>query len=135
MAYKAKETLTDRQLKFCEYYVQSGNGSQSVIKAGYSKRSAGYTATTLLKNPKVVSKIAELTRPQQERRIATGKEVMEFFTKMMYGEIKDQFGLDATNGDKIRAAQELAKRTVDVENRANGQADAKVEINLNWKRN
>ena len=66
--------------------------------------------------------------------IATAQEVMEYFTKVMHGEIKDQFGLDAPLSERTRAAQELAKRTVDIDNRNKGQADAKVEISLNWKR-
>ena len=59
---------------------------------------------------------------------------MEFFTKMMNGEIKDQFGLEATNADRIKAAQEIAKRTVDLENRASGTPDGVVQIKLDWRR-
>ena len=39
---------------------------------------------------------------------------MEFFTKVMKGEIKDAFGLDPSLQDRLNAAKELAKRTVDI---------------------
>ena len=44
---------------------------------------------------------------------------MEFFTKVMKGEIKDAFGLDPSLQDRLNAAKELAKRTVDI----NGSKD------------
>ena len=39
---------------------------------------------------------------------------MEFFTKVMKGEIKDAFDLPPSLQDRINAAKELAKRTIDV---------------------
>lgn len=126
--------LNEKQKRFCQYYVECGNGQEAAVKAGYKKKTARVQACQLLTKPNIKAEITRLGQPLENHRIATAQEVMEFFTKMMNGEIADQFGLDATNGDKIKAAQELAKRTVDVENRMAGKADAKVEINLNWKR-
>lgn len=65
---------------------------------------------------------------------ATASEVMEYFTKVMRGEEKDQFGLDAPLSERTKAAQELAKRTIDIENRASGKADERIEIKLDWSR-
>ena len=67
--------------------------------------------------------------------IASAQEVMEYFTRVMKGEEKDQFGLDAPLSERTRAAQELAKRTVDIENRIQGRADNVIEIKLDWQRN
>lgn len=125
-------TLNARQEAFCYYYVESHNGTQSAIKAGYKKEHAEVQASTLLRNRKVASKIAELTREQQKASIATAQEVMEYFTKVMNGEIKDQFGLEAPLAERTKAAQELAKRTVDLDNRAKGAVDTKIEIKLDW---
>lgn len=65
---------------------------------------------------------------------ATANEVMEYFTKVMRGEEKDQFGLEAPLSERTKAAQELAKRTIDIENRASGKADERIEIKLDWSR-
>ena len=64
--------------------------------------------------PNIAAYIAERVKPTEEKRIATGDEVMEFFTKVMKGEIKDAFGLDPSLQDRLNAAKELAKRTVDI---------------------
>lgn len=70
----------------------------------------------------------------KRRSVADAEEVMEYFSSVMRGEVKDQFGLDAPLSERTRAAQELAKRTIDIENRANGKADNVVEIKLDWSR-
>ena len=73
-------------------------------------------------------------RKLEKQTMATATEVMEYFTAVMRGEIADQFGLEASIADRTKAAQELAKRTVDIENREKGKADSMVEIKLNWRR-
>lgn len=124
--------LDKRQLEFCINYVETANGTQSAIDAGYSKNSARYQASILLTRQNIRDKIDSLLQAKNAPRIATGQQVMEFFTRMMNGEEKDQFGIEVSAGDRIKAAQELAKRTVDIDNRVAGKADAKVEISLKW---
>ena len=53
-------TLNPRQEKFAQEYWATGHGTNSAIKAGYSKKTAHVQATQLLKNPKVQKKIKEL---------------------------------------------------------------------------
>ena len=53
-------TLNPRQEKFAQEYWTTGHGTNSAIKAGYSKKTAHVQATQLLKNPKVQKKIKEL---------------------------------------------------------------------------
>ena len=132
-----KTDLTPRQKAFCKYYVELGNATQAGIKAGYSEKTVAAQTSRLLTNLKIQKEITRIQKPlvkADEKHIATAQEVMQFFTDMMQGKIKDQFGLDASNSDKIKAAQEIAKRTVDIENRASGKADAKIEIALDWRR-
>lgn len=125
--------LTKRQLDFCINYVETGNAYQSAVDAGYSEKTAGPTANQILKQQNVKNKIDSLLHAKNAPKIATGQQVMEFFTRVMNGEEKDQFGLDISAGDRIKAAQELAKRTVDIDNRVAGQADNKIEISLKWE--
>lgn len=124
--------LNARQEAFCYYYVETHNGTQSAIRAGYKETTADQQASRLLTKDKVRKKIAELTQEQQKASIATAQDVMEYLTKVMNGEIKDQFGLEAPLSERTKAAQELAKRTVDIEQRAKGVADATIEIKLDW---
>lgn len=132
-----KDTLSERELKFIDAYLETANVIQSVRRAGYkavTDATASSIGNRVLKKDRVRKEIDARRVELTKSSIATAQEVMEYFTKVMHGEIKDQFGLDAPLSERTRAAQELAKRTVDIDNRNRGQADAKVEISLNWKR-
>lgn len=103
--------LTPKQKAFADYYIETGKAEQSAIRAGYSKNYARVHAhDRLLANVSISAYIAERTKPTEEKRIATADEVMMFLTSMMNGEIKDAFGLDPNNADRISAAKELMKR-------------------------
>ena len=62
--------LTDKQEAFCVAYVETGNASESYRRAGYSARMADKTvaeaASRLLKNSKVIARIAALRAPVAE---------------------------------------------------------------------
>ncbi len=46
----------------------------------------------------------------EDARVAKGDEVLRFFSSVMRGEVKDQFGLDSQLSDRIDAAKQLQKR-------------------------
>jgi len=134
---KDTNKLTIKEKAFCRYYIELGNGTEAVIKAGYvckTKPAAGVKAHELLKKSNIRKEITRLENIKAKPTIMSGQEVLEHFSAIARGEEKDQFGLDISAGDRIKALTELAKRTIDIENRANGKADQKVEISLNWKR-
>lgn len=107
------DKLTPKQKKFCEYYVQTGNATESAKRAGYSERTAYRTGADNLKKPQLANYIQELSKPGEDKRIADGKEIMEYLTSVMRGEVNDQFGLDAPLQERTKAAVELAKRVID----------------------
>ena len=109
-----REKLTPKQKAFADYYIEPGNAEQSAIKAGYSEKYARGNAHKLVANSGISKYITERTKPTEEKRIASGDEVMQFFTSVMRGEVKDAFGLDMSAQDRLTAAKELAKRTVDI---------------------
>lgn len=109
-----KEKLTPKQKAFADYYIETGNATEAATRAGYSKGSARQIGAENLTKPSICQYISERTKPTEEKRIATGDEVMQFFTSVMRGEVKDAFGLDMSAQDRLTAAKELAKRTVDV---------------------
>ena len=134
----ADRPLTIKEEKFIQRYLETGNGGQSVLDAGYNYKSvavASVEANRMLKKPKIAQKVREYREKAQNAHIATAQEVMEYFTRVMNGEEKDQFGLDAPLSERTRAAQELAKRTIDLDNRMQGKSDNVIEIKLDWGRN
>lgn len=97
-----------------------------------SYRNAAYR---MLNQPNVKWEINRvITEELKPETVATADEVMTYFTAVMRGEVKDQFGLEAPLSERTRAAQELAKRTIDIQNRQNGTADQTIEIKLDWSR-
>ena len=101
-----------------EYYVLNYNhNKQKVLQKNY-----------------IADEIKYLQVQRQKESIATGEQVMEFFSKVIRGEVKDQFGLEAPLSERLKAANELARRTVDIENKINGKADNKVTVTLNLNR-
>lgn len=110
--------MNDQQKAFADYFIECGNQTEAAKKAGYSERSAYNHGNRLMKNDEVVAYIAERIKPTKDKRIATADEVLEFLTKGMNGEIKDQFGLDASLQDRINCAKELMKRFSAVQDRA-----------------
>lgn len=104
--------LTPKQKAFADNYIESGNATDAAGKAGYKQpRQQG---SRLLTNVVIATYIRQRTAPTEQKRIATGDEVLQFFTRVMNGEEKDAFGLDAPLETKIKAAVELAKRTCDI---------------------
>lgn len=108
------DKLTPKQKAFADNYIISGNATEAAIKAGYSKKNARQIGSENLTKLDILEYIKERTAPAEQKRIASGDEVMQFFTRVMNGEEKDTFGLDASLDTKIKAAVELAKRTCDI---------------------
>ena len=107
--------LTLKQKAFADYYIECGNAAEAYRKAGYKNyKSAAVEASKALNNPKVSQYIEERQKQIEDSRIASAAEIMQYFTSVMRGEVKDQFGLDAPLAERTKAAVELAKRKVDV---------------------
>lgn len=102
--------MTPKQKKFCEYYIQSGNATDAARKAGYSPKTAEAIGLENLRKPGIKAYIAEIVDNQDKKRVADAAEVLEFYSAVMRGEVKDQFGLDASLTDRLKAGDSLMKR-------------------------
>lgn len=130
----ADKPLTIKEQKFCNKYLETGNCKQAALYAGYSPRTADSQGTRLLNKPNVKRYLGQLREGMKSEGIATAQEVMEYFTKVMRGEIKDQFGLEPSLSERTKAAQEVVKRTFDLEQKQSGTADSVIQIKLDWSR-
>lgn len=106
--------LTPKQKAFADYYIECGNATEAAKRAGYKKKAAYATGSENLRKPQIIEYIEERQKQIEDSRIASAAEVMRYFTSVMRGEVKDQFGLDAPLAERTKAAVELAKRKVDV---------------------
>ena len=100
--------LTPKQRAWCDYYIETGNGTEAARRAGYKYPEQGSRDNTQKQSCK--SYIAERMKPRNDARIASADEVLQYLTRVMLGQEKDQFGLDASLQDRTKAAQELLKR-------------------------
>ena len=100
--------LTPKQRAFADYYIETGNATEAARRAGYKKPNV--QGSQNLEKLSIKSYIEERVKASDEKRIAKGEEVLEYLTKVMRGEEKDQFGLDASLQDRTKAAELLGKR-------------------------
>lgn len=122
----AEVVLTEKQKRLVDYFIETGNQTEAAIKAGYSKKNARFIASKTLDLPYVKAFLEKRLKEIEENRIAKAKEVMEFLTSSMRGEIKEEVVVvEGTGGgcseakimekqiganDRIKAAVQLAKR-------------------------
>ena len=100
--------LTPKQKAFADYYIELGNATEAARRAGYKKPNV--QGSQNLEKLSVKSYIEERIKVLDEKWIAKGEEVLQYLTKVMRGEEKDQFGLDASLQDRTKAAELLGKR-------------------------
>ena len=103
-------TLTQKQKRFCEEYIKTTNASAAAVAAGYSKKTAGAIGAENLKKPQIAAYIKKRLDEQDAALVADSNEILKFYTAVMRGEVKDQFGLDASLSDRLKAGDNLMKR-------------------------
>lgn len=107
--------LTEKQRKWCEVYAKTGNATQAAVDAGYNGtreqlKKLGAENKTKQVLQKYIREVLGIDKEKEEQnRIASIQEVMQFYSDVMNGKIKDQFGLEAQLSDRIKAAQSLDK--------------------------
>ena len=124
--------VTVQEAMFINTYMETGDPKQAYESAGYTAKYSKAQVDKILELPNVAYEIKRRTYQMKRKSVASAEEVMKYFTDVMRGEVKDQFGLEAPLSERTRAAQEIAKRTIDIENKLNGQKDNVIEIKLDW---
>lgn len=102
--------LTPKQKAFADEFLKCGNATEAAKRAGYSEQSARQMGTENLSKPSISSYIQERQKQIDDERIADIAEIQRFYSSVLRGEVKDQFGLDASLETRIAAGRELMKR-------------------------
>lgn len=102
--------LTPKQKTFADEFLKCGNATEAAKRAGYSEQSARQMGTENLSKPSISSYIQERQKQIDDERIADIAEIQRFYSSVLRGEVKDQFGLDASLETRIAAGRELMKR-------------------------
>lgn len=120
--------LTIKQEKFINYYIETGNATESAIKAGYSKKTAKQIGSENLS--KLDYYIKEKMKNFETSSVATQQDVLEFLTRVMNGTEKDSFGLDASLQDRIKSAELIGKRYGTFVEKKDLKVDTEIKVSL-----
>lgn len=132
-ARKNKEyALSVREAKFVSFYMESGDIGKAVKEAGFNTTSPVTYGKKLLAKEKIQKELKAQLDMLKYEKVASADEIMNFLTSAMRGEIKDQFGLEATLKDRMDAAKELAKRQIDMKAIADKAVDHEYKFTLVW---
>lgn len=85
---KAQEGLTEKQMRFCECYVEGHNRKMALIKAGYST-TAGNLPASLLRLPKIRRYICWLKVRITQEHMITAMDVLDEWIRIAFSDITD----------------------------------------------
>ena len=119
--------LNEKQKRFADYYIESGNATESYKRAGYIAKgnTAEVTACQLLRNPKVSKYIEERNKGLESDRIANMTEVKEFWTNILRDE-------NIEFKDRLKASEYIAKTNAAFVEKveSNNKNDSTIRIKL-----
>lgn len=102
--------MNNRQKRFVTEYIIDHNATQAAIRAGYSERTARSQGQRLLTNVDIKNAIKELQNRIRDKNIAEAKEVEEFLSLSMRGEIKEEVVVTENIGDFASKARLIKKQ-------------------------
>ncbi len=117
--------LNERQKRFVDYYIQTGNATEAAKKAGYAEASAYVHGAKLLRNAKIRAALKGRIDKADDKRFADTEEIISYLTAVMRGEPTDELLINVGRGkgyttvekhqvkvsskDRLKAAEMLAK--------------------------
>lgn len=109
--------MNERQKRFVDFYVQTGNASEAARLAGYSKRIANRIGAENLSKPVIQSEIERRLDELKTQRTADTQEILEHLTSVIRGEVSEEvvtqsgkkFVAKVTERDRLKAAEMLLK--------------------------
>lgn len=122
--------LTPKQKAFADEFLKCGNATEAAKRAGYSEKSARQMGTENLSKLSISSYIQERQKQIDDERIADIAEIQRFYSSVLRGEVKDQFGLDASLETRIAAGRELMKRFEKAESNKNDSCGITIINNI-----
>ena len=110
--------LTQKQQRFVDEYIISGNATQAAIKAGYSKKTARFVGAENLTKPNIKDELEKRNAEIKSQKTMDMQEVMERLAAIARGETVEQqvtnkgtvVEIEPKTSDQIRAMELIGKR-------------------------
>ncbi|WP_027098283.1 terminase small subunit [Clostridium paraputrificum] len=96
-------SLTIKQKKFADIYLETGNATKAAVEAGYNAKYAATNTDKLLKNTKIKNYIDERLKELDNEAIAKQEEILKTITAIL----RSKYSKDV---DKLRAAKLLMQK-------------------------
>lgn len=90
--------LTPKQKAFADYYIKTGNATQSAISAGYSERSARQIATENLTKPSITAYINEKLEGHEFDTQVRQKQALDYAIRVLQEEETEQHAFATDEG-------------------------------------
>ena len=115
--------LSPKEEKFITLYIKYSDAGQAAEEAGYlvraerKDRKLAYArkGKSILSKDYIKAEIAARMDDYRDSQIADTKEILMYLTRVMRGDEKDQFGIDASLQERTSAAKELNRRLRELE--------------------
>lgn len=120
------KSLTLKQRRFVDAYIETGNAAEAARRAGYKSRNADVMGRENLRKPTVRKVLEARLNELEDAQIADAREVLIYLTSAMRGEIEEEIPVVEGCGkgvskariirkhisarDRLRAAEMLMKR-------------------------
>ena len=110
--------LTQKQQRFVDEYIISGNATQAAIRAGYSKKTARFVGAENLTKPNIKDELEKRNAEIKSQKTMDMQEVMERLAAIARGETVEQqvtnkgtvVEVEPKTSDQIRAMELIGKR-------------------------
>lgn len=89
--------ITEKQRKFVDYYIETGNAEESAKRAGYSARG---NTTKLLQNTTISQYMDKRLKEISSKRIMGATEALELLTSIGRGEMTEELHIPTEMGVK-----------------------------------
>ncbi|PWC98027.1 terminase small subunit [Azospirillum sp. TSO5] len=154
MAEKRKNTLrftTDDDLSvqhslFVQEYLKDFKGGDAAVRAGYSKRSSGPTASRLLQDPRIQAAIAKAVGSMLDKFQITNERVLAEYARMAFSDLGDvieigddgeatvNLALIKNNKDARAAIAEINQSDIKLGKDGDGGVERRTRIKLHDKK-
>lgn len=134
--------LTEKQKRFADYYIETGNITESARRAGYKQPHVQGSQT--LEKLSVKTYIDEQLKIMADKRIMNAEEVMQLLTSIARNEEEEDVVVFGENGpeitskgmsakDRLKALELIGKRYLMWSDKNNQDDDKPIEVIIKRK--
>ena len=136
----ATKKLTEKKKKFADYYIKTGNATESAKYAGYSEKTAYSSGQRLLKDVEVAKYVEETMEQLKKETIADADEVLQLLTSIARGETSEENVVVDKSGnvsivetrvkekERVKALELLGKRYKLYTDKVEANVDGQVQV-------